>query len=588
MNCLSRISTCARSALSLCVLLVTHSARTCASDIGDINYDLSIQVRDGRAELHATMSCRATGVGAFEIGMPRDTAFGTPDIAKYITSIEGLHGTHVRRGDAEDTCLVTPDGNGSVTIRYALSFSSEDFGSQTYAPSAGPEHLHVSCSQWMLRIGDPERERSYHIRLHELPAGWSGYSSLGRDLIAMTARTSHKAIRRKVIGAMRGRPRRFTVDGLDVAIFVSEHMSAPGDIGAAIERIVKLERRAFGETSSGFFNVVVLPRPGNIAGIAVHNGFVCFFKPEILMQQLLLLVAHEMMHTWINGDIEFGPEDARSENFVRNMWFVEGVNEYLARTILRDAGLMEPIEFAEAVNRDLVNLADNPHGRKPFKTLMEEANSGQWNVSYQKLAYYRGALMSLGWEAQLEGGDHSVLGVVQAIRQHSVVGDRMSSEHFFEFFRRSGIDASRDVDRYIIDGLAIEIDPQVLGPEFELVEEHVPSFDPGFDLSATQKSGIASGVVTEGPASLAGLRDGMSVVEIRNANRFSNAWDPEAPMIVIVEQGGGRKHLTFHPHGKLMTVKQFKPAKAKTSCSRVRLRLSVLAAYGAWPERTSG
>ena len=54
--------------------------------------------------------------------------------------------------------------------------------------------------------------------------------------------------------------------------------------------------------------------------------------------------------------------------------------------ILREAGLMTAREFADAVNRDLVNLADNPHGRKPFETVMEEANSGAWNVSYQKLS----------------------------------------------------------------------------------------------------------------------------------------------------------------------------------------------------------
>lgn len=528
----------------------------------EFRYDVRFAPRDDRTDLVVEARFRTGAEDELLVGLPHDDAFGTPDLARFVATFEGAEGTTVRAHDERvDHRWVTPDDRGDVHLRYTISLCNADFGSSTYAPNSSDSHLHLAFAQWLLRIGDGAVDARYRVSVDDLPEGWSGYCSLGRDLSSLEVDSSRDGLSRAVLGAMRGAARPFDADGLSVAVFVAEASGYSSDTAEAVEQIVRAERRAFGDTSKGFFDVAILPREQNVAGVALNNAFVCFVMPEASRERLLLLFAHEMMHTWVNGDIRFGEPGARSRNFVRNMWFVEGVNEHLARVVLRDTGLFGDEELAAAVNRDLVNLADSPHAAKPFERIMAEANEGRWNNGYQKLSYYRGALMALDWEHRLResGSDASLMQIVRGLRVDALREGMLDDDTFFEHFERHGLDAAADYERVVLRGEPVRVDGGALGDGFEAVERQVPSFDPGFDLGASRRSSTVTGVVNGGPAHRAGLRDGMPLVRTANATRFGNAWEADAPLRVVVVLEGEEREIAFDPHGPAHTVTQFVP-----------------------------
>ena len=526
-----------------------------------LNYELRVLPNADSTELLVRLRFRAANDAPLKIGLPKDTAFGSGELARYVSAIEGRRGTKLLPGPDASSRIAHAGPDGEFTIHYTLAFPANEFGDATYAPNAGPGYLYVAGAQWLLRIGDASVPRRYVIGFRDLPPEWKAYSSLGSDPKRVEVTLSQKRLARTALGALRGGFAAFKTKQSPVSVFVAPVFQERRAVFAeAIERIVRAQRNAFEDHSAPFFNVVVLPRPQNVAGIKVGQQFTCFVKQDITRHQLTVLLAHEMMHSWITGDVfKVGPADERSENFVRNMWFIEGVNEHLGRITLRKAGMLSPNEFANLVNRDLINLADNSHRHETFEEVMQAANTGKFGVAYTKLSYYRGALMALNWETRLRAAksDATVLSAVRHVHRRAARDQPLSYDEFFAALDKFGLGAHRDFERHILQGLPIEPPPDALGAAFEFRETEVPSFQPGFAIGRSERAGVATDVITGGAAYRAGLRNGMVVTSIENATRFGYAWDPNAPMVVVTKENGSERRIEFFPHGKPRRLKLF-------------------------------
>jgi predicted metalloprotease with PDZ domain len=117
-----------------------------------------------------------------------------------------------------------------------------------------------------------------------------------------------------------------------------------------------------------------------------------------------------------------------------------------------------------------------------------------------------------------------------------------------------GIRARADFEQYILQGIPIVLASNALGPAYELREAALPSFDPGFSVGDTFKTHKVTGVVENGAAYRAGLREGMNLMRIENYNRFGNAWSPNKPMIVVVKINDRDQAIEFFPHGTPMRL----------------------------------
>jgi predicted metalloprotease with PDZ domain len=414
-------------------------------------------------------------------------------------------------------------------------------------------------------VGDPATKRLHTVEIFDLPKGWQAYSSLGPDPARMVVKSSYDDMVETSIGAGRGEAERFTVRSKPVSVFVGGEFDIPrAEIFTAVKRIVTLEREWFADFDHPFYTVTILPRSGIIAGTCIPNLFVCFARSDVSRDELNVLIAHEMFHTWLPNKASIA--QAKGESALRYEWFYEGFTDYFARTILAEAGLLGPARFAELVNQDIDNLAVNPARNGTFADLLAAQKARKYDTAYKKLAYYRGALIALKWDATIRGaGKGRTLAdfIREFCRLAGRRGGKLTEDAFFGLAAEYGIDAKGDLERHIIRGEPISVSAGALGDRFELRDAEVSAFQPGFSIVESFKSSRVAGVVENGPAARAGLRNGMELVGMNNSNRFGNGWRADRPLTVTVRIDGRPCSFEFFPHGPRIPVKRFVAREGK-------------------------
>lgn len=492
------------------------------------------------------------------VKLPADY-FGTPDLHRFVTLFEGEPGTLIKAGEKENERIIVPDADGEIRLRYVLSYDPKQLVDATYSPNVGPRHFHAAGCQWMLQIGGFEEKHRLNVEMIGAPKNWQMYSSLSANPLKFETTASFQdLIQTAVGGGEQQNFRQFFYKGKPVSVFIQGKFAIPNrEIFASVQKIVSLQRDWFEDYKQPFYNVVILPKEDNVAGVRFENQFTCFIKTDTTREQLYVILSHEMLHNWLTTSL-IKPEKGVSG--LRYAWFYEGVNDYAARKILFDAGLLKKERFAYLINRDIINITDNPNRAAAFDELTEAVKSGKYNQAFNKLSYYRGALMALNWENQIRQADRksSFKEFLRAV-YNSAKAEGISERQFFELAKEHGADAKSDFERYIVRGEPIKPDPDALGNTFELRETAVPSFEPGF----TVKDEKITGVKANSPAFRAGIREGMKVIKAENTNRFSNAWDPDKPVTLIIEEKARRRRIEFFPRGESNNLLLFQPARRK-------------------------
>jgi predicted metalloprotease with PDZ domain len=517
-----------------------------------------------RTNLEISLDYKTTGNQPLTVKLPTD-CYGTPKLARFVSSFTGAGGTLVTNGKDDTERIVQPNAQGEIHLKYTLAFDPEALANNTYSPNVGNGYFHVSGCQWMLQIGSREEKRLHIIEMVDAPKGWIFYSSLSPNPAEFKEVASYSDLMRTAFGGGNRGYSQFLIKGKPVSVFVRGKFTIPqAEILKAVRQIVTMQRQRFNDFSQPFYHVVVLPKEDNVAGVRIDNLFVSFFKSDVTRNQLYVLLSHEMLHNWLKGNLIRPPE---GETEIRYQWFFEGFTDYFSRKILLDAGLLTRERFAELINRDIINIADNPHKAATYKDMLEAMENGKFGQAFIKLSYYRGALIALNWDAKirLTGKGKSLSELIQDVYQRALASNgSMDEESFFAFVQKNyGIDARGDFERYLVRGEGIVVAGNALGNDYQLHEGSVWSFDPGFLLSESLQAKKISGVKTDGAAYGAGLRNEMEVVRIENYNRFSYAWNPLTPMVVVVKEQNKERKISFFPHGTAHRLLLFEPNKKK-------------------------
>jgi predicted metalloprotease with PDZ domain len=529
-----------------------------------LNYLLRPILRNDRVDLEVMLSYKPDSRTGETVGLPKD-CYTVPDLPKYVTAFEGVSGTKITPGPNADERKAFPAPDGTINLKYLLSFDPVAMDHYSFGPNLSADHFHVAGCQWMLRIGEEETVRPYKIKFITEPADWHFYWTLSAKPGSMDITDSYENLASTAYGGTRGPYQKIEIEGHPVEIFTSNAFTiSAAEIGDAVEKIIRLQRKQMNDNDFGFYHVVTLPRSNNIAGTAVDGLFVSFVKPEVQKVDLYRNLSHEMFHNWLGDRIRVVDEDgAKEKRDFRFNWLHEGFTEQIARSLIANAGLIKIEDFVNYVNRDLIDLADNPHATFTYDQIAAADTGGKWDSSFFKLSYTRGSLIGLNWETQLRRSSNGKIGLIDLVRDmHGGFGSqrvRLSPEEFFKKAAAFGIDAQQDFDRYIIKGESIAVTPDAFGSNYELIKISRPRYDVGFDITQTIKSKIVTGVIEGGPAYQAGLREGMKLIRTKNSARFSNAWDSKSSLIVVVENAGAEKEITYWPHGQMIEVPQFIP-----------------------------
>ncbi len=521
----------------------------------DLAYTIKAVPKPDQTDLIVTLKFDAKPGQAVKVRLPRDL-YGTPNLHKYVTSFEGVDGTDVSAGNADTERMVAANAKGRSTLRYTLSYDPKVMQDVSFGPNIGNKYFHLAGCQWMLSIGNPEKQSRVNIRFDKGLKGWSFYTSLTQDASKIDLSRSYDDLTTTMIGGCEGAPKRFKVRGKPVILTVQgDFQASKPKIEELVQKIVERQRDWFKDYRQDFYLISVLPRPDNIAGTCVENAFVCFIKPTATIEDFTLLIAHELTHNWIGQKLRIRTPSNKN-NFLTYQWFSEGVNDYLARRVMLEAGLISLDRYAELFNGDIMNIADNPNSRSTIEDAKKAADEGRFNTAFTKLAYYRGDLIGLNWEAKI-GKDGVRKFILELLRKVDEAGSPLPQEDFFEIGKRSGLDIQADLERHILKGELITLDSRAI-PGYTLVDTSVPTFDPGFSLSKTYETNLISGVVMGGPAHKAGLRDGMEFVSAENTNRFGNAWRRDKPLVVNVKVEGQEKRFEITPFGPDRILKLFR------------------------------
>lgn len=493
------------------------------------------------------------------IKLPTDY-YGTPNLHRYVTLFEGKAGTIIKEGKTESERVVEPNKNGEIQLKYIISYDPKTLDG-TFSPNVSPKHFHLAGCQWALQIGEFEEEHHLSVELIKIPANWQMYSSLESNPLKFETKTSYQNLIATAIGGGEKQNfQQFKYKEKPVSVFIQGKFDIPNqEIFDAVQKIVALQRDWFNDFNQPFYNIVILPKEDNIAGTRIENQFICFLKKDITRQQLYVLLAHEMFHNWLDTSF-IKPE--KGVTILRYAWFYEGINEYFARKILLEANLLSEKSFADLFNRDVIDIADNPNRTATFDDLLEATKTGKYNQAFNKLSYYRGALIALNWEAQIRNTQNGkTLGdLIREAYQLSVKNKGISETQFFELATKYGINAKADFESYILRGEPIKLEPDAFGKSFALRESNAPKFEPGFNINESLKNKKIVELKEDSLAFRAGLRNEMKLIEVENENRFSNAWNPNKPLVVIVEIDGAEKRFEIR-YGTPRKLLLFEPIK---------------------------
>jgi predicted metalloprotease with PDZ domain len=538
--------------------LFSLSASIAASQTEEFTYKIRPIPQADRTTVEVSLTFQNGGTQPLAVGLPSD-CFGTPDLYKYVTRFEGESGTSVSIGDKLTERIVRPGPDGIVSLRYTLSYDPKVMDAAPYSPNTGPGHFHLAGCQYLLPIGDNNKKRRVRIEIRDVPKGWRIYSTNGENAADLSVESSYEDLSSSAIGGGMN-AHIFYTKKARVAVFVHGEFQIPrAKIYSSIEQIVRVERTWFDDHDQPNYTIIVAPRSNVTAGFAPDNAFVCFVDPKTKNEDLSLLVAHEFFHNWLPNKIEVVQDKNYSE--LRYEWFSEGFTDYFARRILADANLMTADEFAAAVNQTIQNIADNPHRAKTYDELSALGKVGKFDGVAKKLAYYRGMLIALNWDTQIKRvakGQELADLIRELYKSAAKSNGKISEKTFFALAGTFGIDASGDLERYIMLGEPIIPDEKALGPDYGLFEIEKPAFDTGFSLEETQKIRKISRVRENGPAYKAGLRDGMDFIGIENGYRFSNAWKVDLPLVVKVKINGTEKRVEYFPHGDPVKLAAFR------------------------------
>jgi predicted metalloprotease with PDZ domain len=524
-----------------------------------LSYQLKPVTAADRTNLEISLHLAVSGSAPVKIGLPTD-CFGIPNLDRSVTSFAADNGSTLEPVEKPEERMVRPSPSGIVSVHYVMSYDPINMENFPYSPNTSAHHFHVAGCQWLLHVGSDTEKRTFSVSIVDAPKNWKLYASAAPDPTKFEIVSDWEDLASSGIGGGE-QARFFKIGGKPVSVFLNGVFDIPSsELFSAVERIIRLERNWFNDYDQPFYDIVISRRGDFIAGYAPENGFFCFVRKDISRDQLNVLLAHELFHNWLPNKLRIRQEKGFSS--VRFEWFSEGFTDYFARKILLEAKLLTAQKFAELVNQDIYNIADNPHSRDTYIDLVAAIKSGKYMTAYKKLSYYRGALIALNWDTQIRR-DGEKRDLSDFIRDLYLIAAKtngeISEQAFYEFAGRYKLDARSDLERFITKGGQIPIPPDGLGLGFGLINVERPSFDPGFSLDETFKTRTISGVVESGPAYNAGLRSGMAFVDIINSNRFGNGWQADKPMTVVVKSNGkeAEQRISFFPHGPALKLELY-------------------------------
>jgi predicted metalloprotease with PDZ domain len=280
-------------------------------------------------------------------------------------------------------------------------------------------------------------------------------------------------------------------------------------LAKALATILRAERGFFGDALDTPYLVTastIAAESGAVfVGTGKAGGFAMVATPGMTLDDLRLLLAHEIFHAWNPARLGkvIGP---------RGYWFSEGFTDFYARRLLQRERLITPAQFAAAWNQTL-----RDYDLSPVKTLTGAQAADRFWTDADKLAYQRGALLAVLWDQRLRragsGLDAAVRAQAEAFPHRQ---DAPLAELIADAAAGLGVEVRGDIRAHIDQGLPLVLPADAFAPCAQVLQVTRPVFELGFTPQVDAQGVMtAAGLRPGSAAARAGLREGTIVVEKR-------------------------------------------------------------------------
>jgi predicted metalloprotease with PDZ domain len=374
-----------------------------------------------------------------------------------------------------------------------------------------------------------------HFDWRKLPTGWILATSFGTSSTPDGRCQSYsgpwRTVQQALFTAGEFRVHHFEIRGRPAVLAIRGDWTFTDDEAIAdIQKAIGAARQFWHDDNFPYYLVTLKPfdnEKDNGDGSQFTNAYWLYLSRRDSITDQTPTLIHEAFHAW--DPARMGVASDEDSDAIK--WFSEGFVRYYGYLLALRAGLITFPVYLDGVNREL-----------------QESRAST-------SAYNRGRLIALWLDRQIRK-DSKGKALLDNVMHDMVsgAGKPLTEARILATAGRYLSPSSRtQLAQAVQPGPKIPDAADALQPCASGSLDDVATFDLGFDLEASKVARKVTGVVPDGPAFRAGLRDGQPL-----DGRLSVYYNqPDKLAIVTVKLGDTRKAVEYYPQGKPVRLLQY-------------------------------
>lgn len=514
---------------------------------GTVRYAMApTTLKDGAPALEIEMRFRGDKDGETILNLPQEWA-GSSELWRHVEELRIGGATRVE-GDFPHVAIHHAK-RARLIVRYKLRSAWEGdpgFDYEKARPMIRPDWF-FAHGEGLYAFLEGRFEGRARFRWGAIPAGWKIASDL--DHLRGKRTTIANMINSVAIGGAGLKLVERQVNGAPLRVAVlGEWSFKPGDMADLVSKIVTSTNAYWGDRNTPFLVALAplgaVPSGHSYTGTGRTDAFTIAATSSFDLNTATRFLGHEYGHSWIPNELGAMPEEQEA----RDYWLSEGFDDYVATKVLLRSGLWSLRDYIDDKNETLLR-----YGTSPAKTIAaaDVAERFWTDQAVQQVSYDRGHLLAAMFDARIReatGGRKSLDQVLRRQRRAAKGSSVLASTLFQTALRdETGIDAAADIETYARAGTPILLPEDMIAPCALIITERRKTFHRGYDSAATRRAGgIITGVVPDGPAYAAGMRDGMKLVRFESGK----IGDSTVEVTFRVADSNGERVIRYLPEGK--------------------------------------